>query len=52
VKAGKARTRALLHHALDNARIPVEKLTELHVRGLAAAARYIEKLRSEISDKN
>jgi len=42
VKYGKAMDRALLQHALDNARIPVEKLTELQVRGLAAACHYLE----------
>lgn len=42
IKHGKAMDRALLQHALDNARIPVEKLTELQVRGLAAACRYLE----------
>lgn len=42
VRHGEAMDRALLMHALNNARIPVEKLTELQVRGLAAACRYVK----------
>ena len=42
VKHGNVMDRALLQHALDNARIPIEKLTELQVRGLQAARRYVE----------
>lgn len=42
IKAGLVTDRALLSHSLDNARLPVEQLTELQVRGLAAAVRYLE----------
>jgi hypothetical protein len=42
VKGAMARDRALLEHSLNNARLPVERLTELHVRGIAAALRLIE----------
>jgi hypothetical protein len=42
VKAGLARDAALLRHSIENARQPLESLTELQVRGLAAAVRYIE----------
>jgi hypothetical protein len=41
IKGAMARDRALLEHSLDNARLPVERLTELHVRGMAAALRLI-----------
>lgn len=43
VKGAMARDRALLEHSLNNARLPVERLTELHVRGMAAALRLIEE---------
>lgn len=39
VKSRMARDAALLRHSLENARLPLEALTELHVRGLAAACR-------------
>lgn len=42
IKGALARDRALLAHSLDNARLPIERLTELHVRGLGAALRLIE----------
>ena len=42
VKGALARDRALLEHSLRNARLPIERLTELHVRGMAAALRLIE----------
>jgi len=42
IKGGMARDRALLQHSLDNAELPLERLTELHVRGMAAALRLIE----------
>jgi len=42
VRYGLAQDRALLQHSLDNARIPVERLTELQVRGLVAAVRYLK----------
>lgn len=42
VKGAMARDRALLEHSLSNARLPVERLTELHVRGMAAALRLIK----------
>lgn len=42
IKARKARDRALLFHSLNNAQMPVERLTELHVKGLAAAVRLIK----------
>ena len=42
VKSAYAQDRALLRHALTNAALPVEKLAEVQVRGLAAAVRYIE----------
>lgn len=42
IKGAMARDRALLEHSLSNARLPVEQLTELHVRGMAAALRLIE----------
>lgn len=43
IKAGLARDRALLWHSQRNAQLPVEQLTELHVRGLAAAVRLLEQ---------
>jgi len=43
IKGGLARTRALLQHSLDNARIPVDQLTELQVKGLASAVRHLSK---------
>lgn len=42
IKGAMARDRALLEHSLNNARLPIERLTELHVRGMAAALRLIE----------
>lgn len=39
VKARKAHDRALFRHALDYAEMPVEHLTEMQVRSLAAARR-------------
>jgi hypothetical protein len=42
IKGGMARDRALLQHSLDNAELPLERLTELHVRGMAATLRRIE----------
>lgn len=42
IKGAMARDRALLVHSLDNAELPLERLTELHVRGIAAALRLIE----------
>ena len=42
VKAAFASDRALLEHALDNARLPVEKLAEVQVRGLAAVVRRMQ----------
>jgi len=41
IKGRMCRDRALLAHSIDNASIPVEKLTELQVCGLAAAVRLI-----------
>lgn len=43
IKSAFAQDRALLEHSLDNAEIPVERLTELQVRGLAAARRLLER---------
>lgn len=43
IKGRMCRDRALLSHSLSNARIPVEQLAELQVRGLAAARRLLEK---------
>jgi len=43
IKGNLARTKALLQHSLDNARISVERLTELQVKGLASAVRYLSK---------
>jgi len=45
VKGGLCRDRALLAHSLDNARLRVESLAELQVRGLAAAVRYLNEAR-------
>lgn len=42
VKAAYAKDRALLQHSLDNARTPVDEMTELQIRGLSAARRYLE----------
>lgn len=42
VKAGKAQDRALLQHALDNAKLDPASMTELQIKGLAAAVRYLE----------
>jgi hypothetical protein len=42
IKGRMARNRALLKHSLDNAKAQVESLTELQVRGLAAAVRLLE----------
>lgn len=43
IKGAFAKDRALLAHSLSNAKLPIEQLTELHVRGLAAAVRLLEK---------
>ncbi len=40
-KAAQARESALLAHALSNARMAAEELTEMQVRGLAAAVRKL-----------
>ena len=45
IKGAYAKDRALLRHSLANARLPLDELTELHVRGLAAAVRYLESNR-------
>lgn len=42
VKGAMVRDRALLQHSLDNARIPVDNLTELQVRGMSSALRLID----------
>lgn len=42
VKGAMARDRALLQHSLNNAELPLERLTELHVRGMVAALRLIK----------
>ena len=42
VRYAMAQDRALLQHSLDNANIPVEAMTEMQVRGLAAAVRLLE----------
>jgi hypothetical protein len=42
IKGAMVRDRALLEHSLNNARLSVERLTELHVKGMAAALRLIE----------
>ena len=42
VKGRMCRDRALLAHSLRNARVPVEQLVELQVRGLAAAVRLLK----------
>ena len=42
-KATLATDAALLRHSLDNAQQPAEQLTELQVRGLAAAVRLLRK---------
>lgn len=42
IKAGKIQDRALLQHSLDNARLDSSKMTELQIKGLAAAVRYLE----------
>ena len=43
VKEAYAKDRALLQHSLDNAKLTVEQMTELQVRGLAAAVKYLER---------
>lgn len=43
IKGAFAKDRALLAHSLSNAELPIEQLTELHVKGLAAAVRLLEK---------
>lgn len=42
IKADLASDRALLQHALDNARLDPDRMTELQIRGLAAAVRFLE----------
>ena len=42
VKGRMARNSALLWHSLRNAKMPLEQLTELEVRGLGAAVRLLE----------
>ena len=42
VKGRMARDKALLWHTLRNAKMPLEQLTELEVRGLGAAVRLLE----------
>lgn len=42
IKHAYVMDRALLGHSLNNARIDVERMTELQVRGLAAAVRYLK----------
>jgi len=42
IKGRMARDRALLSHAIDNAKTPIESLTELQVRGMAAAVKLLE----------
>jgi hypothetical protein len=42
IKGAMARDRALLQHSLDNTKLPLERLTELHIRGMAAALRLIK----------
>lgn len=51
IKSAFARDRALLKHSLDNAELPVERLTELQVRGLAAARRLLERGKSAYGGK-
>jgi hypothetical protein len=41
IRYSLAQDRALLQHSLDNAHAPVEQLTELQVKGLAAAVRLL-----------
>jgi len=41
-KAAFASDRALLEHALDNARLPLEQLAEVQVRGMAAVVRRMQ----------
>jgi len=43
IKGRMCRDAALLGHSLNNAKMPIEQLTELHVRGLAAARRLLEE---------
>lgn len=43
IKGAFAKDRALLAHSLSNAGLSIEQLTELHVKGLAAAVRLLEK---------
>lgn len=42
VKGALARDRALLEHSLVNARVPVDQLVELQIKGMSAALRLIE----------
>ena len=42
IKGRMARNSALLWHSLRNAKMPLEQLTELEVRGLGAAVRLLE----------
>ena len=42
IKGRMCRDRALLQHSLRNAEIPVERLVELQVRGLAAAVKLLK----------
>lgn len=43
VKAGYARNAALLRHSVHNAEVAIDEITEVQVRGLAAAVRYLEE---------
>lgn len=43
IKGRMCRDMALLRHALNNARVPVDELVELQVRGMAAAIRLLRE---------
>ena len=43
IKAGKAHDSALLYHALENASLPLEKLTEPQIKSMYAALREVEE---------
>lgn len=52
IKGRMCRDAALLSHSLNNARMPVEQLTELHVRGLAAARRLLKCSIAQLTSRN
>lgn len=42
VKASLARDAACLHHAINSAKLPVEKLTEIQIKGMKTACRLMD----------